>query len=81
MEVAINKNIYNKAQSYAQKQGTNIAAVIEDFLMLFIVKNEQNEKQTIPDVVLSLVGAGEPIADDDLNGRNAYYKYIEEKYK
>ena len=35
----------------------------------------------VPDVVLSLLGAGVPIADDDLNARNAFNQYLEEKYK
>ena len=37
--------------------------------------------QIVPDVVLSLLGAGEPVAKDDLNGCDAYYHYLEEKYK
>lgn len=37
--------------------------------------------QQVPDVVLSLLGAGEPVADDDLNARKAYNEYLEEKYK
>ena len=37
--------------------------------------------QIVPDVVLSLLGAGESVAKDDLNGRDAYYHYLEEKYK
>jgi hypothetical protein len=32
-----------------------------------------------PDIVLSLLGAGEKIADDDLNAREAHYKYLKEK--
>ena len=35
----------------------------------------------IPDVVLSLLGAGEPVADDDLNAREAYNQYLMEKYQ
>ena len=41
----------------------------------------QGEELQIPDVVLSLLGAGEPLADDDLNGRNAYYQYLEGKHQ
>ena len=37
--------------------------------------------EAIPDVVLSLLGAGDPIADEDLNAREAYNQYLEEKYK
>ena len=39
------------------------------------------EEGTIPDVVLSLLGAVVPLEHNDLNGRNDYYKYIEEKHK
>jgi hypothetical protein len=28
-----------------------------------------------------LLGAGEPVADDDLNAREAYQQYLDEKYK
>ena len=37
--------------------------------------------QPIPDVVLRLLGAGLPLDEDDLNGRNAYYQHLEEKYQ
>lgn len=81
MDVAINNNIYQKAQSYAQQQGLNLTTVIEDFLLRFIMRSKANTEQPVPDVVLSLLGAGEPIADNDLNGREAYYQYLEEKYQ
>ena len=35
----------------------------------------------VPDVVLSLLGAGEPVADHDLNAREAYHQYQMEKYQ
>ncbi len=38
-------------------------------------------KEEIPDIVLSLLGAGTPVAADDLNARKAYNEYLEEKYK
>lgn len=38
-------------------------------------------KSETPDIVLSLLGAGEKIPDDDLNGRNAYSKFLDEKYE
>lgn len=40
-----------------------------------------SEEQAAPDIVLSLLGAGMPIADSDLNGRNDYYHFLEEKHK
>ena len=39
------------------------------------------EKSDVPDVVLSLLGAGEPVADHDLNAREAYHQYQMEKYQ
>lgn len=43
--------------------------------------NAHTEEQPIPDIVLSLLGAGMPLADDDLNGRKSYYQHLEEKYQ
>lgn len=82
MEVAINNNIYKQASDFAEKQGLNLTSVIEDFLKRFIIRSKTAaSKQEIPDVVKSLLGAGEIIADDDLDARESYYKYLEEKYK
>ena len=39
------------------------------------------DKAEVPDVVLSLLGAGEPVADYDLNARDAYHQYLMEKYQ
>lgn len=35
-------------------------------------------KTGMPDIVFSLLGAGAPIADNDLNAREAYYSYLKE---
>jgi len=40
-----------------------------------------SSEQIVPDVVLSLLGAGVSVAKDDINGREAYNHYLEEKYK
>ena len=39
------------------------------------------KEEEVPDIVLSLLGAGTRVADDDLNARKAYNEYLEEKYK
>ena len=56
--------------------------MVEKFL-LQVIRHSQSEtsEAKVPDVVLSLLGAGEQIADSDINGRGEYYKYLEEKYK
>lgn len=82
MNVAINSSLYQQASDYAQSQGLNLTEVIEAFLVRFIGKAKGNEAdQPVPDIVLSLLGAGEPVADDDLNARKAYNDYLEEKYQ
>lgn len=80
MQVVIDSDIYQQAQTCAQRQGLNLNHVIENFLLRFIGGNKAVTEQPIPDVVLNLFGAGEPVADDDLNGREAYYQYLEKKY-
>jgi hypothetical protein len=79
MQIAIDSNIYEQAQFYANQHGTNIKSVIEKFLVRYIDNSKAQETNSeIPDVVLSLLGAGEPIPDDDLNARKTYYKHLEE---
>ena len=81
MEVVINNSIYKQAADYAKQQGLNLTEVIEGFLVRFIGHSKATTEQPVPDIVMSLFGAGESIADDDLNAREAYYQYLEEKYK
>jgi hypothetical protein len=35
----------------------------------------------IPDIVLNLLGTGEPVDEDDINGRKEVYTYLEAKHK
>ena len=81
MEVVIKNSIFQQASAYAQQQGLSLTDVIEDFLVRFIGRSKVNTDQPVPDVVLSLLGAGEPVTDEDLNAREAYNQYLEEKYK
>ncbi len=81
MNIAINNNIYNQAQLYMQEQGQSLSKVVEDFLSHLIANGKKKEQAQVPDIVLSLLGAGEPVDDDDLNGRKAYYQHLKEKYK
>jgi len=82
MNVAINNNIYRQASDYAQSQGLNLSEVIENFLLRFIGKsNATSTEKEVPDVVLSLLGAGEAVAEKDLNARKAYNDYLEKKYQ
>jgi hypothetical protein len=81
MNIAVSNSIYKEASEYAKQQGVNLSTVVENFLMRFVSHSKSASKDITPDIVLSLLGAGEPIAEDDLNAREAYQQYLEEKYK
>lgn len=81
MEVAINSKLYQQASAYAQQRGLDLTSVIENFLKRFVGTGKNTTEQAVPDVVQSLLGAGEEIAENDMNAREAYYGYLEEKYK
>jgi len=81
MQIAINPTLYGSAQTYAEKRGLDLSAIIEKFLERLISSQETTTEQDVPDVVLSLLGAGEQVAKEDINGRDAYYHYLEEKYQ
>ena len=81
MQVAINPSLYDAAQIYAERQGINVTVLIENFLERYINSKTKVEEEQVPDVVLSLLGAGVSVAKDDINGREAYYKHLEEKYQ
>ena len=61
-------------------KGVSLTDLIEGYLSRLIQK-EKAPAEATPDIVLSLLGAGEPVEDDDLNGRKAYYERLKEKYQ
>ena len=81
MEVAINPQLYQQASAYAKQQGQSLTSVIENFLVRYVRHSKATDDQEVPDSVLSLLGAGEPVDEDDINARKAYYQHLEEKYK
>ena len=66
MEVIIDSKLYQQALTYAQQQGLNLTSVIENFLVSFVGGNKKTNEQAVPDIVLSLLGAGESVADEDM---------------
>lgn len=79
-EVHLDKNLVDKAVAYATQKGENLTSLIESYLSR-LVQQENASEETVPDIVLSLLGAGDAVAEDDLNGRQAYHNYLEEKYR
>lgn len=64
-------------------KGKSLTSIIEDYLarLTFKGKKQDLDLEEVPDIVLSLLGAGAPLDDDDINGRKAYYDYVEKKHK
>lgn len=75
-QLVIDRGIYSQAQQVAKTRGLSIDKVVENFLRAFISRSKTSTEQEIPDIVMSLVGAGSPVADDDLNARQAYNEYL-----
>ena len=73
MEVDIDTELYQQALTYAKQRGLKLNSVIEDFLIRLIGKSKKTSEQAVLDIVLSLLGAGESVADDDINAHEAYY--------
>ncbi len=82
LQINLNRDIVEEAALYARQKGLDLSSMIEDYLVR-IVNSTKTERvgKNVPDVILSLLGAGEPVSDDDINGRKAFYKHLEEKYR
>ena len=78
-DISLNKHIVDDARIYAERQGTSLSELIENYLTRLVRKEKRTDGE-VPDIVMSLLGAGEPVDDDDINGRKAYREYLKEKY-
>ena len=80
--IRLNKEIVDKAQRYAVSEGKSLTPMIEYYLARLNFKEKKLEPglEEVPDIVYSLLGAGTPLDDDDINGRKAYYDYVEKKH-
>lgn len=81
--IRLDKNIVNEVLLYTDIKSQNLSAIIEDYLVRLTkkCKKEKETKDNYPDIVMSLLGAGSPVSDNDLDGREAYHRYLTEKYK
>ncbi len=72
MEIIINNQIYQQAKIFAQQQGLSLSAVVESLLMRYIGHNKaKDEEEPVPDVVLSLLGAGKTGDEKEVDGQVA----------
>lgn len=79
IKIKLNKGIADEAVAYARQRGTDLSSMIESYLIR--VMRQEKVEEAIPDIIQSLLGAGEPVEQDDLNARKAYHRHLEEKFK
>lgn len=82
--LTLDKYLFEDAQKYANRKGTDLTKLVESYLkrLLKKEKNVEHEELDIPDMVMSMLGVvpSDSIDADDINGRKAYRKHLEEKY-
>lgn len=83
LNISLDKRVADIAYSYAKERGESLSSIVEAYLKQVAedINAKKAHESRVPDVVMSLLGAGAPIADDDLNGRKAYAEYINEKHR
>ena len=94
MQIAINPTLYGSAQTYAEKQGLNLTAMIEDFLRQFISPAKEPEQVAITPSAVQLTAKprnitprvqrfkrGNPwhVSDEELDKMR--HEYLMEKYQ
>lgn len=81
IEIGLNKTLLDAASAYARERGLSLSEMIEDYLKRIVIMNKtmDGSQDEVPDIVQSLLGAGESVPNEDLNGRKTYYSYLGKK--
>jgi hypothetical protein len=86
MQIAINPNIYETAQIYAERKGLNLTAMIENFLVQLTTsisepakKERRRTVKITPTVARLRTGHSWNMSDDEVD--KIRYEYLLEKYK
>ena len=74
--IATIHKILRQEQEFTSHQETQYSPDLDAILAMPL-----NDKVDVPEVVSSLLGAGSPVDDQDLNAREAYYQYQMEKHQ
>lgn len=80
IQIELNKGIVDKATVYAQQRGLELSVIVEDYLER-LARQVEISDEPVPDIILSLLGAGEDLEEEDLNGRKGHFYYLDEKYR
>ena len=82
--LTLDKYLFEDAQKYANRKGTDLTKLVESYLKRLLKKEKkvEHEELDMPDMVMSMLGVvpSDSIDADDINGRKAYRKHLEEKY-
>jgi len=83
LQISLDKRVADVAYSYAKERGESLSSIVEAYLRQVAsqINAKKANEEELPGVVMSLLGAGAPIADDDLNGRKAYAEHINKKHQ
>jgi prophage tail gpP-like protein len=80
VQINLDKRVFDNATAYARLKGIDVSSLVEGYLSR-ITHSRSVTNEPVPDVVLSLLGAGEPVDEDDVNARAAFYSHMENKHK
>ena len=83
--LTLDKYLFEDAQKYAFKKGTDLTKLVESYLKNLLKKEKkaEQEKLDVPDFVISMLGVvpSDSVDSDDINGRKAFNEHLEEKCK
>ena len=78
--LTLDKYLFEDAQKYANRKGTDLTKLVESYLKRLLKKEKkvEHEELDIPDMVMSMLGVvpSDSIDADDINARKAYRKHF-----
>jgi len=77
LTLKLNSKIIEEAKLYAKERNTSLSQMIENYLAA--VTNEESKKRKVNPIIKSLTGVIS--LDEKKDYRQAYTKYLTEKYK
>lgn len=77
LTLSLNQEVVERAKAYAKSSNVSLSKLIESYLSALTSRNK--EKSTITPLVESLSGVID--LPDDFDEKDAYSKYLIEKYK
>lgn len=78
-----NKSIADEIKEYAKMHNTSVSKMVFDFFKKTLNKKKNNyevDLDNLPPTVMSLQGVLKGAYPDDMDPKEEYHKYLEEKY-